>query len=193
MSIPSGIIRFAGTWSVTQRYIYAELVISPIDSSAYVLVVNSLTGGTDPSTPSANWVLIPSGGGGGGGVTSLNTLTGAIEITGATDDTHPTPTIQVIPIGGSEITLYTNSLMQNGSETVSLTTGAYEGSISLVEPYANGQYSVFFTITSAEALPTWFHTIVKAMNGFNFKINSTDLTTRDLEFCWGTIGGNPVG
>jgi len=64
MSIPSGIIRFAGTWSVTHRYIYAELVISPVNSSAYVLVVNELLGGTDPSVPSANWVLIPSSGGG---------------------------------------------------------------------------------------------------------------------------------
>nr|WPF46746.1 MAG: hypothetical protein [Lake Baikal virophage 11] len=63
MAIPSGIIKFAGTWSVSASYVYADLVVSPIDQSAYVLVVNSLSGGSDPSVPSADWFFVPSGGG----------------------------------------------------------------------------------------------------------------------------------
>lgn len=94
MSIPSGIIRFAGTWSVTTQYVYADLVVSPIDNSAYVLVVNSLFGGTDPSIPSANWVLIPSSGGGTSPVTSVlagTNITSVIDVGGAWTVNAPDP------------------------------------------------------------------------------------------------------
>jgi hypothetical protein len=57
MSIPSTPLRYAGVWNATTLYYIDNLVISPINNKAYVLVVPSLTGGTDPSITSANWVL----------------------------------------------------------------------------------------------------------------------------------------
>jgi len=61
MAIPSGIIKYRGDWSVSITYSYADMVVSPINSKAYVLIISTLTGGSDPSVPSANWVLVPSG------------------------------------------------------------------------------------------------------------------------------------
>jgi len=49
--------RFAGTWNVNTFYVKGNMVISPINTKAYILSLTSLTGGTDPSVPSANWVL----------------------------------------------------------------------------------------------------------------------------------------
>lgn len=61
MAIPSGIMKYRGNWSVQETYLYADMVVSPINSNACVLIVTTLTGGSDPSVPSANWVLVPSG------------------------------------------------------------------------------------------------------------------------------------
>jgi hypothetical protein len=85
MSIPSVPLRYAGIWNSTTLYFIDYLVVSPVDDKAYVLVVPSLSGGTDPSVPSADWVLVPdTGGGGGAGVSSLETLTGEITLSSST-------------------------------------------------------------------------------------------------------------
>jgi len=78
------LLRWAGVWSSTIRYSQYDFVQSPIDSSAYIYVgVNDIVGGSDPSVPSALWVLLPQPSG-GGGITSLNGLTDpAMVITGS--------------------------------------------------------------------------------------------------------------
>ena len=79
MSIPSVPLRYAGIWSATVAYIQNEMVVSPIDNNAYVLIVPSLIGGSDPSVASADWILIPSGSS-GGGVTTLNNKSGEVDL-----------------------------------------------------------------------------------------------------------------
>ena len=48
--------RFAGNWLVSSTYYTNDMVISPITAKPYVLVVDSLIGGSDPSVPSPNWI-----------------------------------------------------------------------------------------------------------------------------------------
>jgi hypothetical protein len=77
MSIPNQTLRWAGIWSVTQRFIYADVVIDEIDEKSYVNVniTGPTIGGPAPSSVTANWLLMPSSG--GGAVNSVTTGLGS--------------------------------------------------------------------------------------------------------------------
>jgi len=144
MSIPSGEIVFAGSWSSATTYRQNDGVISPIDSLFYVYIgTQPITGGSDPSVqPSVTWINIPpsatgditgivagtglSGGGSIGQITLDNTgVLGVVAGTGIGSSGGQTPTISnngvlsVDGLGGSLITecgqFYTNT-----TQTISL-------------------------------------------------------------------------
>jgi hypothetical protein len=84
MSVPSGVLRYAGVWNVSSTYIPGLFVQSSLVNNSYAVLQN-VTGGADPSVALApNWVAFPPSGGGGGGVSSLETLTGAITLSSPT-------------------------------------------------------------------------------------------------------------
>ena len=57
----NSLLRYAGVWNASTTYYSNNMVVSPLNGEAYLLLLTSLTGGSDPSIPSANWVLAPSG------------------------------------------------------------------------------------------------------------------------------------
>lgn len=57
--LPSAPFRYAGSWSSTTRYVRNDLVVSPIDSKAYVLVIDRIIGGLDPSEQVDGWLINP--------------------------------------------------------------------------------------------------------------------------------------
>ena len=137
------LVRFAGVWNSTTEYYLDNLVVSPLDDKAYVLTVSSLTGGTDPSVPSADWELVSSGGG-VAGVSSLETLTG--EITLSSDTATFTPDGQNIgvlisypvPPSPPPSGIYTEDT--GGSATVNISIGGLTttGIVSICYVHAGG-------------------------------------------------------
>lgn len=146
MAIPSGIIKYCGTWS-SGTYQYADMVVSPIDLGAYVLVISTITGGSDPSVPSADWVLVPSGGGGGGGtITAVIAGTnlqgggssGAVTLD-VTDNINATNAYLTNEVGASFFTNYGSNplaLLPNTDIPISISTAGAKGGITLNCPDA---------------------------------------------------------
>lgn len=59
MSIPSGVLRYAGVWNVSSTYIPGMFVQSSLVNNSYA-VLQTVTGGADPSVALApNWVVFP--------------------------------------------------------------------------------------------------------------------------------------
>jgi len=77
MALPSAPFRYAGNWNNATTYYRNDLVISPLANKAYVLLLDTLTGGSDPSA-SADWVLNPN--------LSQNTFGTYVEATGGNLD-----------------------------------------------------------------------------------------------------------
>jgi hypothetical protein len=110
MSIPSGVLRYAGIWNATDTYIPGMFVQSSLANNSYAALA-VVTGGSDPSVALApDWVEFPlppsgditsvtagtglSGGGSAGNVTltnagvlTVNGLTGAVALAASADDT----------------------------------------------------------------------------------------------------------
>jgi hypothetical protein len=83
MSIPSGVLRYAGIWNATDTYIPGMFVQSSLVDNSYA-ALTVVTGGSDPSVALApDWVAFPSD----TPVTSVNGITGAVAITTSSDDT----------------------------------------------------------------------------------------------------------
>jgi len=97
MSVPSGVLRYAGIWNVTDTYIPGLFVQSSLVNNWYA-VLQTVTGGADPSVALApDWVAFPPSGG-GGGVTTLNTLAGAITLQSPDGSITITPSGQNIDL-----------------------------------------------------------------------------------------------
>jgi hypothetical protein len=156
------LIRYAGIWSVTQYYTLNEMVNSPIDSNAYVLQITNLTGGSDPSVASPNWLLVPSGG--GGGVTTLNTMSGAVELQSAdglfTYNNSSPPTIYFQRAFGTYGT-YTEAT--GGSPTVTVVVTGLT---------ATGVVSLCYVHAGSGGASQFIKSIVPAANSCTFTFNT---------------------
>jgi len=160
------LIRYAGIWSVTQYYALNMMVVSPIDSQAYVLQITNLTGGSDPSVVSPNWLLIPSG----SGVVSLNGLDGILQLLPGTNITI-TPSGQDITIGT------TNRPLVNRTSTTTTT------------PITATTFGTAQTLLTLVIAPT-FVSDINISSVMTFAM--VDNTIHDLSF-FITVNGTPVG
>jgi len=149
-------IRYAGVWNVSITYFFNNMVVSPLDDKAYLLTLSSLTGGTDPSVPSADWELAPNGGGGGGGVTTLNTKTGAVELQ-STDDLfiydNTDPQIILFTRDADSYGVYTEATGGSAAVDIVITKLTANGVVSICYVHAGGgggsQYTKAITNSSA--------------------------------------------
>lgn len=78
-------MNWRGTWLATEQYIKNDVVISPLNTAAYILLETSLLDGSDPSSSSSWAELAPS-------ATGITQLSGGVGIT-VTDPTGPITTI----------------------------------------------------------------------------------------------------
>lgn len=99
--IPNQTLRWAGIWNVTQRYVYADVVIDDLDEKCYVNISDIPTiGGSPPSDNVENWLVLSSGS--GGAVTSVVSGVGSgIQVVPTSGDVVVTTTL----LAGSGITL----------------------------------------------------------------------------------------
>jgi hypothetical protein len=89
MSIPSGVLRYAGIWNATDTYIPGMFVQSSLVDNSYAALA-VVTGGSDPSVALApDWVAFPSD----TPVTSVNGITGAVALAASADDTFVVDTL----------------------------------------------------------------------------------------------------
>lgn len=157
------LIRYAGIWSATQRYTLNEMVNSPIDTQAYVLQITTLTGGSDPSVPSPDWLLIPSGG--GGGVTTLNSKSGAVTLQSNDGLFEFDNSLNPQEIYFERVTdtygTYTEATGGSASVTVAITGLTATGVVSLCYVHAGGGGGSQYT-----------KSIVPAANSCTFTFNS---------------------
>lgn len=119
MSVPSGVLRYAGIWNASSTYTPGLFVQSSLVNNSYA-VLQTVTGGSDPSVALApNWVEFPlppsgdissvtagtglSGGGSAGNVTLTNA--GVLSVSGGTGTLTQTCNLGTYTLAGSTIDL----------------------------------------------------------------------------------------
>jgi hypothetical protein len=118
MSYPNQTFRWAGIWNVTQRFVYADVVIDELDEKCYVNVniTGPTIGGPAPSSVTDNWLLMPSSGG------AVNSVTTGMGSGMATDPSTGDVIIVSNLTAGGGIDLEPGA----GTElTISLTSGIF--------------------------------------------------------------------
>lgn len=173
MSVPTSDLRYAGTWSVTERYIYGTITTSPLDNKSYVTIQEQpLTGGPDPSVqPSAIWIPMPifgsgditdiiagtglSGGGSSGAVTLDNA--GVLSVDGLT----------------GALTTKTGGWHRNTGQTISTVGAPSTVSVNW------SQSSYGDTTTISQNVP----------NGANFTVNQRGIYLLTLQISYANLGG----
>lgn len=163
MSIPSAPLRYAGIWNVSNTYLQNDMVVSPTDNQAYILIVPSLSGGDDPSVASDNWVLNPNTGG-GGGVTTLNTKSGAVELQSNDglfefDNTDP----QII---------YFERVTYSYGTYTEATGGSASVVVAITGLTATGVVSLCYVHPGGGGASQYIKSIVPAANSCTFTFNS---------------------
>jgi len=160
MSVPSGLLRYAGIWNAASTYVLGDFVESSLISNSFA-ALQTVTGGSDPSVALApNWVAFPatsggtitsvvagtglSGGGNSGSVTLANdgvlelTQGGNISITGTKANYTITGQNCVISLNGLENAV---SLQPDTNTALEITTDSLNNSISTT--YLPGSVGIY--------------------------------------------------